>query len=228
MQKYNQLALEDENRALQLDPANTSYYLDVAIANCNLANLKSTIGKRNPVPASIELADKLINNPSVSASDKSFAYRVRANGMGFTPDSLAYLKKADVLVPSDYSVHWTTYLYYENNKNTQEASRYKQLSQTLKEALAKSETAWKLSASKDDAKRDGHRAFDLASEACVSTNYQAYYALAALAAAYAESDDFPHAIEYQQKALTLAPQHKRAAYTQYLASYQEHKPWRIQ
>ncbi len=120
--------------------------------------------------------------------------------MAFSPDSLAYLKKADALCPSDYSVHWTTYLYYENNKNPQEANRYKQLSVMLKDALAKSNTAWKLAVSRDDAKRDGKRAFELASEACVSTDYKAYYALAALAASYAESGDFAHAIEYQQKA----------------------------
>jgi tetratricopeptide (TPR) repeat protein len=228
MQEYNQLALTDANRAVQLDPTNTRYYLDLAMANCNLANLNTTIGKRNVVPASIEVADRLINSPGVSPEDKVFAYRVRANGMAFSPDSLTYLKKADAVCPSDYSVQWTTYLYYENNKNTQEANRYKQLSTTLKGALAKSNTAWKLATSKDDAKRDGKRAFDLASEACQSTNYQAYYALAALAGAYAESGDFAHAIEYQQKALKLAPEHKQTQYTQLLASYQEHKPWRVQ
>jgi S1-C subfamily serine protease len=227
-QKYNQMALEDENRALQLDPANTDYYLEVAMANANLANLNAPIGKRKPVPGSIELADRIIGNASVSPHDKAFAYRVRANAMGLTPDAWSYLKKADAVLPSDYRIHWTMYIYSVNNNKTQEAAHYKQLSRTLQEALAKSETAWKLATSKNDAQRDGKRAFDLASEACVSTDYQAYYALASLAAAYAESGDFPHAIEYQKKALAVAPEHKRAPYTQCLASYQEHKPWRDQ
>ncbi len=226
--KYNQMALEDENRALQLDPVNTNYYLEVAMANCNLTNISAPLGKRVPVPSSIELADRMINNPSTSVHDKVFAYRVRANAMGFSPDSLAYLKKADALIPSDYSIHWTMSLYYANNNNPQEFARYKQLSQTFQSALAKSEASWKLATSKDDSQRDAKRAFELASEACQSTNYQAYYALAALAGAYAESGDFSHAVEYQQKALQIAPEHKARPYTDYLAAYQVHKPWRTQ
>jgi tetratricopeptide (TPR) repeat protein len=226
-QKYDQLALADENRAVQLDPSNTDYYLEVAMANCYLANLNMRIGQRKVVPASIELADRIIDNSNSTPQNKVFAYRIRANAMAFAPGSLEYLQKADQLIPSDDSVHWTMYLYYENNKNPTEAARQQQLSTTLKAARAKSDTAWKLSTSSDDAKRDGHRAFDLANEACTSTDFKCYYAVAALAAAYAECKDFSHAIEYQQKALAIAPQHKHSLYNNVLASYQEHKPWRV-
>jgi tetratricopeptide (TPR) repeat protein/S1-C subfamily serine protease len=224
--KYNQLALEDENLALQLDPTNTSCYLNVGMANTNLANLNAPNSKRKSVPASMELADRIIGNPSVSPREKADAYRLRADAMGLTPDSWEYLKKADALMPHNARVHWTMNIYYANNNKPQEAARHKQLSLTLQEALAKSQTAWKLATSKDDAERDGKRAFALASEACVSTDNEVYYALNALAAAYAESGDFPHAVEYEKKALAVAPEHKRAPYTQCLASYQEHKPWR--
>ena len=92
-QKYNQMSLEDENRALQLDPANTDYYLEVAMANSNLANLNAPIGKRKPVPASIELADRIIGNPSVSPHDKAFAYRVRRQCNGLNPRRLVIFEK---------------------------------------------------------------------------------------------------------------------------------------
>jgi tetratricopeptide (TPR) repeat protein len=225
MRKYNQLALNDEKQAIQLDPASPDGYLEMATSNCNLANADVT--KRVPVPASVEIADKMLADPNLLPNDRCYAYRVRANGMGYAPNSLAYLQKADAILPSDWRVNWSMGIYYTVNNNLQEAERHKTLSHTLQDAAAKSDTAFILSASHDEAKRDGQRAFQLASQACISTNYNCYYALAALAAAYAECGDFSHAIEYQQKALQLAPEHRRDVYTQRLASYQELKPWRI-
>jgi tetratricopeptide (TPR) repeat protein len=226
LRQYNQMALEDAKRATQLDPASSDGYLEIATANCNLAN-SNTTGKRVGVPAAVEIADKIIGDASVTPADRTYAYRVRANGMGYSPDSLAYLKKADSISPSDWRVNWSLGIYYTVNNNPEETERHKTLSHTLQEAAAKSDTAFILSASPDAAKRDGQRAFQLASQACVSTNYTCYFALAALAAAYAECGDFSHAIEYQQKALQLAPEHRRDIYTQRLAAFQELKPWRV-
>jgi tetratricopeptide (TPR) repeat protein len=224
--QYFQLALEDENKALQLDPSNADYYLEVATANCNLAN-NSNPAKPVVTPEAIQIADKLINDSSVSATDRVFAYRVRAHGMGFSSDSLPYLKKADSISPSDFRVKWSLAIYYAVNKDSKESARQKALSETLREVSAKSDTAFLLAASRDKSKRDGKRAVELATQACVSTDYKCYYALSGLATAYAERGDFDHAIEYQKKALQLAPEHRRTEYTKRLTSFQELKPWRI-
>lgn len=222
--KYYQSALEDENKALQLDPSNTDYYLEVATANCNLANILNP-PKRVGTPEAVQLADKIISDPSVAPNDRVFAYRVRANGMGYTPDSLAYLQKADSISPSDFRVKWSLGVYYAVNKNSKESDRQKALSQKLREVGAKSDTAFLLATNHDESKHNGER-FQLASQACVSTDYKCYFALSALAAAYAESGDFDHAIEYQKKALRIAPEFRRAEYTKRLASFQELKPLR--
>ncbi|MDE2508411.1 MAG: tetratricopeptide repeat protein, partial [Planctomycetota bacterium] len=52
--------------------------------------------------------------------------------------------------------------------------------------------------------RDGRRAFQDAVSACKLTHYRDAYPLGTLAAAYAESGDFAHAVEYQQKAIDLS------------------------
>jgi tetratricopeptide (TPR) repeat protein len=55
-----------------------------------------------------------------------------------------------------------------------------------------------------DAKhRDGKRAIESATRACELTGWKDPYKLATLAAAYAESGNFPKAIEWQQTANTL-------------------------
>ncbi len=229
MRQYLQSALEDENKAVQLDPSNTDYYLEVATANCNLANISNPASaKRVGSTEAVQLADKIINDSSVVPNNRIYAYRVRANGMGYTPDSLAYLQKADSISPSDYRVKWSLNLYYAVNKNLKESQRQKALSEKLREASAKSDTAYLLATNRDESKRDGKRAFQLASQACVSTDYKCYFALSALATTYAELGDFDHAIEYQKKAIAIAPEFRRVEYTNRLASFQELKPWRGQ
>ena len=226
LRQYNQLALEDEKRATQLDPVNFDGYLEMATANCNLAN--------SDVTKSVSAFHRPSKSPTKSSPTPVFRQTIEPTPIGCVPtawatppNSLAYLKKADSISPSDWRVNWSMGIYYTVNNNPDEAERHKTLSHTLQDAAAKSDTAYLLSASTDSDKRDGQRAFQLASQACISTNYNCYFALAALAAAYAECGDFSHAIEYQKKALQLAPEFRRDTYTQRLASFQELKPWRM-
>ena len=101
--------------------------------------------------------------------------------------------------------------------------------------------AWVLATSPQDALRDGQRALKLATTACEVTKYEAPHILSTLAAAYAETGDFPTAIEWSTKAVALAGQQLKAVEQEgndleelkeqldqlekELAEYQQSKPW---
>jgi Flp pilus assembly protein TadD len=64
--------------------------------------------------------------------------------------------------------------------------------------------AWVLATSPDDKLRDGHRAIQLATDACKLTEYKVPHILSTLAAAYAESGDFANAVKWSTKAVEVA------------------------
>ncbi len=63
--------------------------------------------------------------------------------------------------------------------------------------------AWLLATCPLAALRNGRRAVEYATKACEITDWNEPWEMAALAAAYAETRDFPNAIEYQMKAIRL-------------------------
>jgi tetratricopeptide (TPR) repeat protein/S1-C subfamily serine protease len=225
--QYDESGLADKKHALQLDPDNTALYLDVAVATTNLANMNKPAGSKTVgVDSAIEVADKMLKDDSISTSNKVYAYRVRAAGMGYSPASIKYLAKADATLPFNCDVKWSMAIYYTINHNPQLSERQKALSQMFREAQAKSDTAFTLATSKDDSKRDGKRALQLATEAYETTEYKCYYALTALAVACAETGDFDHAVDYQKKAADAAPEFLRNTYAMRLAVLEKHKPVR--
>lgn len=74
--------------------------------------------------------------------------------------------------------------------------------------------------------RNGEKAVDLAKKACELVSYNDDICLAVLAAAYAERGDFEKAIEYENKAISLADDDAKAEYEKRLESYKTNKPWR--
>ena len=86
--------------------------------------------------------------------------------------------------------------------------------------------AWVLATSPDAKLRDGKRAIELATEACEVTEYKLAYILSTLAAAYAESGDFPTAIEWSSKAIEIGDQQHDEALKKELESYKAGNPWR--
>ena len=90
--------------------------------------------------------------------------------------------------------------------------------------------SWILATHKDAHLRDGPEAVRLAQQACALTDYQIPEMLGTLAAAYAEADRFPEAIEAAQKAIDLYQAFGRAESAaqaaQQLQLYQQQKPYR--
>ncbi len=72
------------------------------------------------------------------------------------------------------------------------------------QAAIYSQLAWILATYPDEKIRDGQKAFAAAKKACELSDGRSLWAVAGLAAAYAECGDFAAAADFQQKALALA------------------------
>ncbi len=94
------------------------------------------------------------------------------------------------------------------------------------EWFAFTDAALLLASCPDAAIRNGPRAIELALKACDLCGGIDSEALAALAAAYAETGDFEKAVATQREALDAAFQNEKAAYQQRLELYQSGKPYR--
>lgn len=85
--------------------------------------------------------------------------------------------------------------------------------------------AWWLATSKVEAIRDGKRAVELATKACVLTDWQSLPELETLAAGYARAGEFDEAIHWQTRAIEIASQEEKPRCEELLAVYQDGKPW---
>jgi hypothetical protein len=79
----------------------------------------------------------------------------------------------------------------------------------------------------DASVRNGNQAVDFARHACELTEWKLPYCLVTLAAAYAESGDFPQAVKYQKHVLTMRPwtDSERDEIQAHLDLYQQGKPF---
>ncbi|HVX61940.1 MAG TPA: DUF4384 domain-containing protein [Pirellulales bacterium] len=94
------------------------------------------------------------------------------------------------------------------------------------EWFAFTDAALLLASCPDAAIRNGPRAIELALKAGDLCDWIDSEALAALAAAYAETGDFEKAVETQREALDAAFQNEKEAYQRRLELYQDGKPYR--
>lgn len=94
------------------------------------------------------------------------------------------------------------------------------------EWFAFTDAALLLASCPDAAIRNGPRAMELALKAGELCDWIDSEALAALAAAYAETGDFEKAVATQQEALDASFENEKAAYQQRLELYQSGKPYR--
>jgi Flp pilus assembly protein TadD len=95
-----------------------------------------------------------------------------------------------------------------------------------KSSIAYNNRAW-LRATCPDAKyRDGKQAVTDATRACELTSWYEVLQIGTLAAAHAEAGDFAKAIEWQTRAVDMAPENKKAGYLKSLDLYRAGKPYR--
>ncbi|MCA9145454.1 MAG: hypothetical protein H6823_22465 [Planctomycetaceae bacterium] len=87
---------------------------------------------------------------------------------------------------------------------------------------------WLLAASPDEAMRDGETAVQYAKQSLVLATTDHWWYQAALAAAYAEAEDFEQAIELQQQAIDGAPEPLKANERERLLLYEAGKPYRLE
>lgn len=86
--------------------------------------------------------------------------------------------------------------------------------------------AWLRSTCAQDEFRDAAAALELANRACELTEWSSAAYLDTLAAAYAESGDFAQAVDWQKKAVELAPPTGRADFKARLGLYERQTPFR--
>ena len=86
--------------------------------------------------------------------------------------------------------------------------------------------AWVQATCPDDKYLNGQSAYEAAVRSCELTGWKQPNHLDTLAAAYAESGDFKHAVEWQTKAIDLADDAQKDAFHARLQLYQAKKPYR--
>jgi tetratricopeptide (TPR) repeat protein len=86
--------------------------------------------------------------------------------------------------------------------------------------------AWLLATCPEVQFRDGAQAIEYATVACERSEYEVWYCLGTLAAAYAEAGDFEEARHWAKESLRRAPAKEQAGCKERLRLYREEKPYR--
>jgi tetratricopeptide (TPR) repeat protein len=151
---------------------------------------------------------------------------------GLASDALAPLEKAVMLEPQSAENH--RLLADANRQTGRSEAAERQYEKCLElnpaDTIAELSLAWMLSTQPNAALRNGPRALELARRAQENSGSGEPRALGILAAAYAETSDFHHAIETAEKAMQAAAARGQTALTQALGqqleSYRAGKPFR--
>lgn len=89
------------------------------------------------------------------------------------------------------------------------------------------DAAWLMATCPDSAVRNGVQAVQYATEACQAAEVPIAHRFGTLAAAYAETGEFEKAIEWQRKAVEIAPEGERDGYGERLKLYESGRPYRL-
>jgi tetratricopeptide (TPR) repeat protein len=192
--------------------------------------LNSTPMEPAPKTARIEdLSMAIARSPRDPKFYVERAQAYEANGQYKT--ALADLDEAITLSPDSAKYRYLRGIAYAYAGDGQAAKQDFARAEAMDPGSAESYNAraWLMATAPDPQMRDGKKAVESATRACVMTSWNDPDMLGTLAAAYAETGDFADAIKWQQKAVDLTSPtllvtlNERQAR---LALYQNHRPWR--
>jgi tetratricopeptide (TPR) repeat protein len=246
-------AWKDFNEALRIDPGNSSYVTlrgksnyerhqyDAAVADFTEAIRldPSNVVAYNDRGATwkakgeYKLAEGDLNEAIRQSPNNGTAYSNRGANWAAQEDytrALADLNKAVQLSPSDAPV------YLNRGNVLMKMGNYPDALPDFDEAIRLAPQQWEgyygwakiLGTAPWSQMRDGKRAKTMAEKACELSKWRQWKAIAALAAAYAELDDFEAAIKWQTKAMALsqpAEERDQKENTERLKAYQAGKPY---
>jgi tetratricopeptide (TPR) repeat protein len=212
-------ALEDYSESIRLGPPEAFRYLNRALAWHR---------KREYAKAIADYSEAIRLNPKYT-----FAFDNRARawiGKGDYTKALADFSEAIRLDPTDADTVYQRGNAWKVQKDYAKALQdYAEASRLAPKDHAYLEArAWLLAVCPVDKLRDGKKAVELARSACELGDWKQPFALAILAAAYAETGDFASAVKWQEKALDDKSYASREGdkARQRLQLYKDKKPYR--
>jgi tetratricopeptide (TPR) repeat protein len=221
-----ELALEHEQIAFQLDPAEVTYALGIALYQGNLALAERRNNAPLDRPFMRSIAEKVLALEGLTPADLASAYNVYANSHPYAKQAIPWYSKGIE------ACSWESVLF-SNRANSYEALGQRSLAAADRRRAKELQTAgvavlkaWRMATSPDDWVRNGAEAVRLAQEACRITDYRSWDAVDTLAAAHAEAGNFDEAVHWAAKGLELAPEEEKSTAAARLRSYRNQKPWR--
>jgi serine/threonine-protein kinase len=145
----------------------------------------------------------------------------------FEGASADFAKALELNPKSDAAQQCRATLFYRQ-KNYAEARKTYEAAIRLNptNVMALNNCAWLLATCPDDKLRNGARAVELSKSACGLTGWKVPEVLGSHAAACAEVGHFDEAVKWQEKAIVLAEETKKADFRANLDLYKAHKPKR--
>ena len=186
----------------------------------------------DPAPKTTRIQDLSMAIARSPRDPKFYVERAQAyEANGQYKTALADLDQAMTLRPDRAKYIYLRGIAYAYAGDDQAAKQDFARAEAMDPGSAESYNArgWLMATAPDPRMRDGKKAVESATRACVMTSWNDPDMLGTLAAAYAETGDFADAIKWQQKAVDLTSPtllvtlNERQAR---LALYQNHRPWR--
>jgi tetratricopeptide (TPR) repeat protein len=226
--EIRKFAVESKQKAVELEPTNTTYLSGLAINKQNLAFALNFAANQPPADQteSRALAEKLLAIDHLTPLARFNAYTIHANSHVKVADSLPWYTKAIEAEPYDDVGYLNRARNLEIIGEHERAADDRARADKLRRAFVSSLSAWMLATASDDSARDGNEALRLATLACELTEYEYYAYLRSLAAAHAELGNFAEATSWAAKALELGPPHEKSHIARQLRSYRNNQPWR--
>jgi Flp pilus assembly protein TadD len=164
--------------------------------------------------------------PSYAEASHNLACAYLQQGM--LPEAISEFKKVIAIAPDFTEAHYKLGQALEAQGNLGDALKYYHTTVHLDPAhhQAYNNLAWIYATAPHQQIRNGKEAVANAIAACELTGFKRFETVDSLAAAYAEQGDFVKALEYQQRALELAPPSAQPDLQGRLQHYRESRAYR--